>query len=259
VARRLTPSLEDLAEEVRDDPRGHPRGGAGWVSGGDSARRRRSRSRARVGRRRRGSRVARGSRAPRAPAANARARPRHRARPGRSRRTVGRPPAPPSPRPPRHRARAPRAWSPSVPERPHPVDLGPVDVTNPKGGDRAHERQLREAPQLAGSGEPRAVELIEEIGVRVDVDDVEAPARLHAPAERIADRVIAPDRDHQRAALGDRTRRARDALVVGLGGRALDQDVPRSTIVTPTRRSRSASTSYQPSAPWPSPATVDAG
>jgi hypothetical protein len=61
--------------------------------------------------------------------------------------------------------------------------------------------------------------------VRVDVDDVEAPARLHAPAERIADRVIAPDRDHQRAALGDRTRRARDALVVGLGGRALDQDV----------------------------------
>jgi hypothetical protein len=62
--------------------------------------------------------------------------------------------------------------------------------------------------------------------VRVDVDDVEAPARLHAPAERIADRVIAPDRDHQRAALGDRTRRARDALVAGLGGRALDQDVP---------------------------------
>jgi hypothetical protein len=57
--------------------------------------------------------------------------------------------------------------------------------------------------------------------------------------------MIAADRDHQRAALGDPPRAVGDPLVVALRVRALDRDVA-DAIVTPTRRSRSTSTSYQP-------------
>jgi hypothetical protein len=40
------------------------------------------------------------------------------------------------------------------------------------------------------------------------VDDIEPAERLQAAAERVADRMVAPDRDQQRAALDDRARGA---------------------------------------------------
>jgi hypothetical protein len=61
--------------------------------------------------------------------------------------------------------------------------------------------------------------------VGVDVDQIELAQRLHPQAQRVADRVVAADRHHQRSALGDRPRGARDAAVVRLRVRALDQDV----------------------------------
>lgn len=105
------------------------------------------------------------------------------------------------------------------------LDLRAGRVAQPDRADGADVRQLGEAPQLTGPGQARAVELVEEVGVGVEVDDVEAARRLHPEPERIADRVIAADGDHQRLALGNRAGGCRDPRVVALGVGALDQDV----------------------------------
>ena len=75
------------------------------------------------------------------------------------------------------------------------------------------------------AGETRATQLVQEIGVRVDVHHIELAQRLHPTAERIADRMIAADRDHQRSALDDAPRSARDPSVICLSVRALDRNV----------------------------------
>jgi hypothetical protein len=71
----------------------------------------------------------------------------------------------------------------------------------------------------------RAIQLVQEIGMRVDVDDIELAKRLHPSAERVADRVVAADRDHQGAALGDPPRGACDPLVICLRVGTLNRDV----------------------------------
>ena len=75
------------------------------------------------------------------------------------------------------------------------------------------------------AGETRATQLVQEIGVRVDVHHIELAQRLHPTAERIADRMIAADRDHQRSALDDAPRSARDPPVICLSVQALDRNV----------------------------------
>jgi hypothetical protein len=61
--------------------------------------------------------------------------------------------------------------------------------------------------------------------VGVDVDDVDLAQRLHSAAERVADRVVTADRDHQRSALDDPPCGVGDASVICLGVRALNRDV----------------------------------
>jgi hypothetical protein len=70
------------------------------------------------------------------------------------------------------------------------------------------------------------MQFVQEIGVRVDVHDIELAQRLHPTAERVADRMVAADRDHQRSPPGDPPRGARDPPVICLRVRALDHDVP---------------------------------
>ena len=65
------------------------------------------------------------------------------------------------------------------PELSHPVHLDALDIANPERGDRAHERQLRQPPQLARARETRAIRFVHEIGVRVDVHDIQLAERLH--------------------------------------------------------------------------------
>ena len=117
------------------------------------------------------------------------------------------------------------AGRPAPAELAHPVDLCAIGIAKPERADGADERQLGEPPQLAGPGQARAAELVEEVGVSVDVDDVELAQWLQPATERVTDRVVAADRDRQCAALGDRPCGAGDPLVVRRGVGALDRDI----------------------------------
>lgn len=66
------------------------------------------------------------------------------------------------------------------PELSHPVHLDALDIANPERGDRAHERQLRQPPQLARARETCAIQFVHEIGVRVDVHDIQLAERLQS-------------------------------------------------------------------------------
>ena len=92
-------------------------------------------------------------------------------------------------------------------------------MTVPTNGSSASRRSWLAPVRRAPSN------VVQEVGVRVDVHDIELAQRLHPTAERIADRVVAADRDQQCATLDDPARGARDPPVICLRVRALDRDV----------------------------------
>src|SRR5205807_9448888 len=72
--------------------------------------------------------------------------------------------------------------------------------------------QLEQTTELTPVLELRAVDRVGEVGVGVDVHDVDHAVRLrHAAAHREADRVVAPDRHHHRASFRDLARTGRGA------------------------------------------------
>jgi hypothetical protein len=85
------------------------------------------------------------------------------------------------------------------PELAHAVDFFAFHVAEPKRGDAEDVRELGDPPQLARSGETGAVQLIPEVGVRVDVDHLDSTVGRHPSCEREADRVIPANRNQDAA------------------------------------------------------------
>jgi hypothetical protein len=88
-----------------------------------------------------------------------------------------------------------------------------------RSNDSSDRRRISLAPL------ERAVDLVDEIGVCVQADDIDRPVRLHPATERIADRVIAADRDRDRASLDDPSCHLADPGEVPRVVGTLDRDV----------------------------------
>ena len=84
----------------------------------------------------------------------------------------------------------------------HAGYLVAFDVSEPERCYTGDLRELGDPPQLTCTAETRPVQLVAEVGVRVNVHHLNPVMRGHAGDERKADRVIATDRN-QHARLAD--------------------------------------------------------
>ena len=108
----------------------------------------------------------------------------------------------------------------------HVVELLLRAVPQADRTDRSDEGELGESAELGAVREPRPPVLVGEVGVRVEVHDVERSDRLHPTSDREADRVVAAHRDDERPALRHPTDHVGDPGQVAVRIGARDGHVP---------------------------------
>ena len=72
-------------------------------------------------------------------------------------------------------------------------------MTSPQRGHARDVWELRDSSQLTSSGETRTVQLLQEVGVRVDVHHRQAAMRCNPGDQREADRVVPANGDEHAA------------------------------------------------------------